>query len=46
MYINISYKFQRIPDSQSCFLAQVRDLLGQASYVFYLKSEMDNIYIS
>ena len=33
MYINISYKFHRIPDRQSRFIAQVYDLLGQPLYV-------------
>ena len=32
MYINI-YKFHRIPDRQSRFIAQVHDLLGQPSYI-------------
>ena len=33
MYINISYKFHRIPDTQSRFMAKVHDLLGQLSYI-------------
>ena len=32
MYINISYKFQRIPDTQSHFITKVHDLLEQPSY--------------
>ena len=32
MYINISYKFNRIPDAQSHFITKVHDLLGQPSY--------------
>ena len=32
MYINMSYKFHRIPDTQSQFITQVHDLLGQPSY--------------
>ena len=34
MYINISYKFHRIPDRQSHFITKVHDLLGQPSYSF------------
>ena len=34
MYINISYKFHRIPYRQSGFIANVHDLLGQPSYMF------------
>ena len=33
MYINISYKFHRIPDTQSHFITKVQDLLGQPSYI-------------
>ena len=33
MYINISYKFHRIPNRHSRFIAQVHDLLGQPSYL-------------
>ena len=33
MYINISYKFHRIPDTQSHFTTKVHDLLGQPSYL-------------
>ena len=33
MYINISYKFHRIPDRQTRFITKVHDLLGQPSYV-------------
>ena len=33
MYINILYKFHRIPDTQSHFIAKVHDLLGQPSYM-------------
>ena len=33
MYINISYKFHRIPDRQFCFITKVQDLLGQPSYI-------------
>ena len=35
MYINISYKFHRIPDTQSRFITKVHDLLGQPSYLTY-----------
>ena len=33
MYINISYKFHRIPDRQSRFITKVHDLLGKPSYI-------------
>ena len=33
MYINISYKFHRIPDTQSHFITKVQDLLGQPSFI-------------
>ena len=33
MYINISYKFHRIRDTQSRFITKVHDLLGQPWYV-------------
>ena len=33
MYINISYKFHRIPDRQSRFITKVHDLLGQPLYI-------------
>ena len=36
MYINISYKFHRIPDAQSHFITKVHDLLGQPSYMLKL----------
>ena len=36
MFINLSYKFHRIPDRQSRFIIKVHDLLGQPSYVRYL----------
>ena len=36
MYINISYKFHRIPDRQSCFITKVHDLLGQSSNLLTL----------
>ena len=32
MYIEISYKFHRIPDTQSRVLTKVYDFLGQPSY--------------
>ena len=32
MFINISYKFHRIPDRQSRIKTKVHDLLGQPSY--------------
>ena len=32
MYINISSKFHRIPDTQSHFKTKVHDLLGHPSY--------------
>ena len=32
MYINITYEFHRIPDTQSYFITKVHDLLGQPSY--------------
>ena len=32
MYINMSYKFHRIPETQSHFITKVHDLLGQPSY--------------
>ena len=34
MYINISYKFHRIPDTQFHFITKVNNLLGQPSYKF------------
>ena len=33
MYLKISYKFQRIPDTQSRVITKVYDFLGQPSYV-------------
>ena len=33
MYINISYGFHRIPDTQSHFITKVHDLLGQPSHM-------------
>ena len=33
MYRNISYNFQRIPDTQFRFITKVDDLLGQPSYM-------------
>ena len=33
MYIEISYKFHRIPDTQSRVLTKVYDFLGQPSYI-------------
>ena len=36
MYINISYKFHRIPNRQSRFITKVHDLLGQPSYIHTL----------
>ena len=33
MYIKISYKFHRIPDTQSSVLTKVYDFLGQPSYI-------------
>ena len=33
MYIKISYKFHRIPDTQSRVITKVYDFLGQPSYV-------------
>ena len=33
MYLNISYKFHRILDTQSHFIKKVHDLLGQPSYM-------------
>ena len=33
MYIKISYKFHRIPDTQSRAITKVYDFLGQPSYV-------------
>ena len=32
MYIKISYKFHRIPDTQSRVITKVYDFLGQPSY--------------
>ena len=32
MYIKMSYKFHRIPDTQSHLITKVHDLLGQPSY--------------
>ena len=37
MYIQISYKFHGIPDTQFCVIAKVHDLLGQPSYMFLEK---------
>ena len=36
MYINIPYKFHRIPDRQSRFMTKVHDLLGQPWYTHLL----------
>ena len=36
MYINMLYKFHRIPDAQSRFITQVHDLVGQPSYILYV----------
>ena len=33
MYIKISYKFHRIPDTQSRVITKVYDFLGQPSYI-------------
>ena len=33
MYIKITYKFHRIPDTQSHFITKVHDLLGHPSYI-------------
>ena len=36
MYIKISYKFHRIPDTQSRVITKVYDFLGQSSYVCFI----------
>ena len=35
MYMDISYKFHRIPDTQPRVITKVHDLLGQPSYLDY-----------
>ena len=46
MYINISYKFHRILDTQSHFITKVHDLLGQPSYnsIFLLYIIAEYVY--
>ena len=44
MYINISYIFHRIPDTQSHFIIKVHDLLGQPSYNVRTEIMMKSIY--
>ena len=49
MYINIAYKFHRIPDTQSHFITKVHDLLGQPSYtplIVYDFSFISNVFIN
>ena len=38
MYIQISYTFQRIPDTQPRVITKVYDFLGQPSYIQYFKT--------
>ena len=40
MYKNTSNKNHRIPDSKSCVITKVHDLLGQPSYVASPDAEM------
>ena len=48
MYINIVYKFHRIPDTQSHFITIVHDLLGQPSYIltFWVSGSNGNVILT
>ena len=46
MYINISYKFYRIPDRQSRFITKVHDLLGQLRISIIALSEYHVDYMN